>query len=251
MITVITLRGTGERVGSSENMLRYVTNKLDPAKYEIGPDIDYPATIGPANPQGNPLGISEEQSIAQSLDLIAAAIRATPNKVGILGYSLGASCVSRFLERKAAGQYADCELAWAGVVANPWRAPGESIDPNPVYFGISGAHGPWPAGLPVYTAANPQDGITSCPSPSPLRSLADGVDNFTFARLDWTLALAGQLAVDAAQQAALSLNPVETAEHYVQAAALMRGYLIDGQHFWAYVRQGYTDRLAAALNAHS
>ncbi len=239
-ITVLTLRGTGEPVNGAGNMLRYVTTLLDTTKFEIGADIAYPASIGPVNPQSNPLGLSEQQSIDDATPLIASAVRDTPNLVGLLGYSLGASCVSRFLELKAQGQYADCEIAWAGFVANPWRAQGEGLNPAGTYgFGISGQHGPWP-NIPTFTVANPADGITSCPAVSPLRQLPTGVDALTFASLDWTPAYALQLLT--------SHSTLYTPAEYVQAAALVRGYLIDGQHEVAYTQQGYTDRLAEAIN---
>jgi hypothetical protein len=241
-ITVLTLRGTGEPAGGPANMLRNVTDYLDTTKYEIGPDVAYPASIGPVNPQSNPQGVSEQQSIDDSIPLIATAIRGTPNLVGLLGYSLGASCVSRFLELKAQGQYADCEIAWAGFIANPWRAEGEGLNPAGTYgFGISGQHGPWPSNVKTFTVANPSDGITSCPAVSPLRDLTPGVDALTFAELDWTPAYA----------ASLLNHPggVYTPAEYLQAVALLRGYMIDGQHTTAYINQGYTSRLVAALNA--
>jgi hypothetical protein len=240
-ITVLTLRGTGEPVNGAGNMLKYVTNLLNPVKYSIGADIAYPASIGPVNPQTNPQGISEQQSIDDSIPLIAAAVRDTPNLVGLLGYSLGASCVSRFLELKAQGQYSDCEIAWSGLVANPWRARGEGLNPEATYgFGISGQHSAWPTNIPTFTVANPADGITSCPAVSPLRDLAPGVDALTFAELNWTPAYAASLLTQHGE-------PYTPAE-YVQAAALLRGYLIDGQHMEAYVQQGYVNRLADALN---
>lgn len=144
VITVLTCRGTGEPLGSPENLLVSVTSRLDPTKYEIGPDVDYPASIGPANPQNSAAGCSEQQSIDQGMRALVAAIHRSPNKVGLLGYSLGAEVVTRFLEAKARGEYPDCEVAWAANVANPLRVAGDSIDPNPVGFGINGQHGLWP-----------------------------------------------------------------------------------------------------------
>lgn len=43
---------------------------------------------------------------------LVAEIRATPNCVGILGYSLGAIVVTRFLEAKVRGEYPDREVEW-------------------------------------------------------------------------------------------------------------------------------------------
>jgi len=222
-------------------MLWNLTLQLDSSIYVVGQDIPYPASIGPDNADQDPLGPSEEQSIAAGIPLIAAAIRATPNLVGLAGYSLGAELVSRFLELQAQGQYADCELAWAAVVANPNRARGESIDSDSAGYGINGAHAAWPA-TPTYTAANPMDGITSCPAESPLRQVAAGVSPLTFATLDWTPELAEQLLDGQWPTADYSLKQL------VEAGRLVYGYLYGGQHTDAYVNGGYFDRLAAILN---
>ncbi|MGF6888292.1 hypothetical protein ABIA39_003071 [Nocardia sp. GAS34] len=241
MITVLTCRGAAEPL-TSPNMLTNVTDQLDTSLYVVGQDIPYPASVGPFNADHNPAGPSEEQSIATGLPLVAAAIRATPNLVGLLGYSLGAELVSRFLELKAQGQYQDCELAWAAVVANPNRAPGESIDADSAGEGINGPHAAWPTGIPVFTAANPMDGITSCPPRSPLRDLATGVSPFTFATLDWTPELAASLLEGEWPTADYSPGQL------IEAGRLVYGYLFGGQHTTAYIDGGYLDRLATILN---
>lgn len=246
-ITLLTLRGTSEPLNGSSTMLTRVTEYLDPAKYDTAHvvDIDYPASIGPVNAQNNPAGPSEQQSIDASIPLIAAAVRATPNLVCLLGYSLGAECVSRFLELKAQGLYGDCEIASAGFVANPRRAPGESIDPNPFGYGIAGAHGHWPAWIPTFTVANPADGITSCPSPSPLRTLNGPVSPLTFAVQNWNAGLAQQVLFNTSTSI---LQGGYTPAEWINAAALLRGYLVDGQHTTVYGVDGYCLRLAQKLN---
>lgn len=243
MITVLTCRGTGERLGSPDNMLAYLVSLLDLRRFVVGPDIPYPASVGPANSSGDPCGPSEAESIELGLPMLAEAIRATPNLVGLLGYSLGAELVSRFLELKAQGQYQDCELAWAAVVANPNRAAGESIDPPPAGVGINGPHGAWPHGLQVWTAANPNDGITCCPAASPLHDLAAGVSGLTFATLGWARPLAQRLLEGE--------WPTEdySAQELMIAGQLMLGYLLGGQHTTEYVAGGYIQRLADRINA--
>lgn len=250
MIEVFTLRGTSETVSSPSNFLTFVTRYLDPSKYLVSIDLNYPASIGPNGPGNNPLGPSEEQSVNQGVDIIAEAVRRSPNVVGLLGYSLGAETVNRFLERKARGEFSDCQLAWAGLVANPNRAPGESIDNNSIGYGINGVHSPYPLGLPVFNAANPQDGITSCPEGSPLRTLADHVSNFTFAGTSWSQDEINRLLSNRWQPTNVAwwMDPVGTFNKYANAAALMRGYLFDGQHEAHYTNDGYCSRLAARLN---
>lgn len=251
MITVLTLRGTGEPIAGANNMLTNVTELLDTAKYEIGPDIPYPASIGPANPQQNPLGVSEDQSIATGVELLADAIRSCPNVVGLLGYSLGAEVVSAFLERQAAGDFADCQIAWAAMVANPRRAEGDSIDPNPIGYGIDGPHAPWPTAFPIWEAANPKDGITSCPAGSPLRALADGISAFSFAALGgWTADLATKMRSQRFQPTSWGwwAHPIATWRLYDTAATEMLGYLSGQTHIRDYIAGGFCQRLANRIN---
>ncbi|MFE2956572.1 PE-PPE domain-containing protein [Nocardia tengchongensis] len=253
VITVLTCRGTGEQLGSPDNMLSAVTRQLDPAIYEIGPDIDYPAAIGPGNPQHNPFSCTEQQSISQGVAALVKAIHATPNRVGILGYSLGAEVVTRFLEAKARGEYPDCEVEWAATIANPMRREGDSIDPNPVGFGISGQHATWPDEIPTWEVAHPADGITSCPPDSPLRTLADTVSAFGFADMGgWTADLAERIRRNRWQAVQFGswTHPLRIWELWSQAAALMQGYLTGGAHTTAYLAGGYCDRLATILNRH-
>ncbi|WP_433669675.1 PE-PPE domain-containing protein [Nocardia sp. CA-136227] len=251
MITVLTCRGTGEPYGSPANMLANVTRQLDPAKYEIGPDIEYPAAIGPVNPQRSLLGCSEQQSIDQGVAALVKAIHATPNQVGLLGYSLGAEVVTRFLEAKGCGEYPDCEVAWAANIANPLRMDGDSIDPNPVGFGIAGRHDRWPDEFPIWEVANPSDCITSCPADSPLRTLADSVSAFGVADMGgWTLDLADRIRRNRWQAVRFGswTNPLRILDLWSKAAASMEGYLLGGEHTTAYVAGGYCDRLASILN---
>ncbi|MFB7719344.1 PE-PPE domain-containing protein [Nocardia sp. NPDC056100] len=253
MITVLTCRGTGERLGAPENMLAQVTLRLDSGKYRIGPDVDYPASIGPANPQNRYGGCSEEDSIVSGVAALVSAIREAPDRVGILGYSLGAEVVSRFLEAKARGEYADCEVAWAANIANPMRMQGDSIDANAPGFGINGEHGPWPEDIPTWEAANPSDGIPCCPADSPLRALADTVSAFSFAQLGgWGAGLVEKFRGSRWQPGAYQWrqHPIRHWRLWTQAADLMQGYLSGGAHNAAYRTGGYCDRLAEILNAH-
>lgn len=251
VVEIVTARGTGEPVDGPENMLANVTRLLDRVKFVTGADVPYEASIGPANSSGNPLGCSEDKSVADGVETLAAAIRATSNLVLPIGYSLGAVVVTRFLERQAAGEFADCELAGAAFVANPCRAAGETIDAVSFGTGINGAHGKWPE-IPTFTAANPADAITSCPLDSPLRTLADGLSAFGFAQLGgWTQDLAERMLEHRFQPASFGwwLHPVATWDLYSAAARGISGYLSGKDHIHAYIDGGYCSRLAAAINA--
>lgn len=247
-INVITCRGTGEPLGGVDNMLTLVTAKLDPMRFRFLADCQYPASIGVANQTFNPIGPSEDESVREGIAELASLIRGTPNTVGLLGYSLGAEVVSRFLEAQSAGQYSDCELAFSACVANPLRREGDSIDPNPRGFGINGQMRAEPPN-PHFECANPNDAITSCPPDSPLRDIADAVSAFGLAQIGgWTQDLVDRMLEQRWQPVDWGslLHPIRTWQLYQTAADDVVGYLT-GQHVQAY-EQGLTDRLADAIN---
>jgi hypothetical protein len=124
VIDLITVRGTGEPHQGANNLLTHVTALLDPAKFGFLADLDYPASIGVANHTFAITGPSEEQSLTVGVVALAQLIRTTPNTVGILGYSLGAEVVSRFMEAKGRGEYPDCKVAFSACIANPLRVQG-------------------------------------------------------------------------------------------------------------------------------
>ena len=253
MITLITVRGTGEAENGPDNLLVGVTRQLDPAKYTFGLDLPYPASLGSFNPEASLVGNSEFESVVVGVANLADAIRKAPNPVGLLAYSLGAEVVSTLLVMMQQGKLHGLEVAWAAMIADPLRAEGESIDgPDSVVGeGINGPHEPYPPNVQVFHVANKLDGITCCPLGSPLRRLADDASNFTFANLSWSRGLADRLLrqrwqhVDWVQW----LHPFLTWRDYQAAADLMYGYLVGGQHDRAYRTGGYLDRLAVALNA--
>lgn len=251
-IDIITVRGTGEPWNGSQNMLANVTRKLDVSRFRMQ-DLSYPATVGPGG--GNLLGASEAQSVEQGVENLAATIRHTPNVVGLLAYSLGAMVVSRFLERKAAGDYFDCEVAFAGLIANPLRRESDSVGDIGVGYGIAGQRGEAPARIPVYEIANPLDGITCCPAGSPLHALADELADFSLAGLPyWAYGVVYSRWLDAGRPCALT-----DWRHYKETTELVAGYLEPpplGQHT-AYSHETmpgqppgvtYCDRLAQLIN---
>ena len=245
---IVTVRGTGEPQSGQDNMLGLVTAKLDPTRFRVLADCQYPASIGVANQTFNPTGPSEDESVKEAIASLAALIRSTPNKVGIIGYSLGAEAVSRFLEAQAGGQFADCELAFSACVANPLRRVGDSIDPNPQGFGINGQMQAEPPN-PHFECANVHDGITSCPGDSPLRGIADVVSDFGLTQIGgWSQDLVNRMLERRWQPANWGslLHPIKTWERYQTAADLVAGYL-GGQHTTVYT-QGMTDRLADVIN---
>jgi len=246
---VIEVRGTGEPQGGASNFLRQVTSRL-PAERFHRHDLLYPASIGIANPTGDIRGVSEAQSIRQGLFELERLIRSFNGQpVGLLGYSLGAMVVTRFLERQARGEYVGCQVSWAGMVANPLRNEGDSFyQPHVPGYGIAGRHERFSPDVKVWEIANPRDGITCCPDNSPLRTVSDSLTNFSFALsggwsqdlIDRTLTARWQLR---------GLWPVFVGGRYRTAVEHVYGYLRGGEHLLAYQAGGYLTRLADVITA--
>jgi hypothetical protein len=249
VIEVITVRGQGEPYRGVRNMLSGVTAQLDPSKFRVLDDAFYPASIGLINQTWNVVGPSEDESVQQGMDGLAQLIRGAPDKVGVLGYSLGAEVVTRFLEAQVAGQYSDCELAFTACVANPLRRVGDSIDPRVPGFGINGQMQIQPP-HPHFEAANPGDVITSCDADSPLRTLASAVSAFGLAQIGgWAGDMADRLRYRRFQPVSFRWwqHPIVTWDLFEEAAQGVEGYLT-GEHNLVYQEQGYLSRLARVIN---
>ncbi|MFE5290120.1 PE-PPE domain-containing protein [Nocardia sp. NPDC056611] len=249
MIDVLCVAGTGEHAppGSDRpvGLLAEVTRHLDEARFAVW-NVAYPASYGPVG-GANALGLDYVRSVEQGVQALLDEIRSTTNRVGLLGYSQGATVVSRLLEGIERGDYPDVEIAFAGLVANPTRADGwESIDGSNLGYGIAGEHGPWPSDFPIWEVAQPRDPICSLPGDSLLRSFADLTEAFSVADPGWW-----------AQQLAARIHG-----HGLQAAGLdvalaiseLLDYAMFGQHA-AYatlqipgVDLTYTEELAHLIN---
>lgn len=244
MIDVFTLRGTSERFNGSQ-FLDDVTRRLDPNRFQRT-EIAYPASVGAANFELNPFGPSLNRSLTVGKYALADAVQRTPNRVGLLGYSLGAYVISSFLEDLYAGApyTRGCEIMFVATVANPRLAPGPGI-PG---YGIAGAHRTWPS-VRRFEAFNPNDCICCCPDRSPLRGISDALDAFSFAEAGgWSADLADRLRRGRWQLTAeWWRDPVGTYRAYQEAARLMGGYLT-GEHNTTYLRDGHTARLADTIN---
>ncbi|SLG39968.1 Uncharacterised protein [Mycobacteroides abscessus subsp. abscessus] len=248
---ILTLRGTTERPGPG-SLLASLTPQLDPGI--VVHDVDYPAAIGPANPDHNPLGgVSLYDSVEAGVAEIARLVARADEPVGLVGYSLGAMAISRYLERCRSGWitagFDANRIAFVGLVANPLRAEGDSIDGKAHGWGIAGQHGPWPV-LPVFEIANPGDMITACPANSPLRYLADSL---TFASATdlglWKADIMSRLRTGNWQLAG-ARPPLRD---YAAAVTGLWGYLFGGQHVGAYTRPdgsgvSMLGRLAGLIN---
>ncbi|QOC55743.1 lysin B [Gordonia phage Archimedes] len=176
MIRVVAVRGTGEAPGSSENMLANVYRKLP---YGLDHDLGYPATISFANAQHSLFGISGDRSVFMGVELLRDLIRRSPDdEFVLLGYSLGAIVVSKFIE--------SADPAWlrqirvVGNIANPLRLRGSGVGrPASTGFGLAGQRKVHPAEPPVIEIANPADFITNAAPNSLFRPFVEEILAFS------------------------------------------------------------------------
>lgn len=160
MTEYMIVRGTGESLNSNLPTA-FMRPLLGPG--DTLTQVDYPASIGPANPTPNTWGPSMEKSLNLGLEALVAAVRRTPNIPVLVGYSLGAYVISRFLENLAAGKYPDLQVAGAIQIASP-RAP--LVNGRE---GLARAHGRY--SVPVCDIRNYWDMICNTPSDSPLMKI--------------------------------------------------------------------------------
>lgn len=180
--SVFTLRGTGEGRGVRTGMCGAVARKLNPDYFDLY-EIAYPATIGRigAGPSQFPHPLDE--SVTMGVELLAKQIRDTQYPAGIISYSLGGIVASRFLEAVEAGEYLNTngkplQIDFVINIANPSRAPGESVVHAPGY-GLHSSHGRWPARTAVYELANPADIICSADKWNPARRIAGNLSPYS------------------------------------------------------------------------
>lgn len=174
-IDVFCLRGTGEPFTPvPSGVISSVTRLLDPRFRPIS--VDYPASIGPVP---HLLGASLDTSVRVGVTNSVAALRRTPNKAGLITYSLGSLVANQLLTEMCAGQHADLEISFVLNIANPGRREGESIGNVAAGFGIHGQRGLGPAHIPVLELANPHDMITAAAWDSPVRDLSPVISSFS------------------------------------------------------------------------
>lgn len=195
-IDILTFRGTGEKRlpdGYPQGMLSSIVEPIresNRASSFTFFEPEWDAEIGPAG--GDILGGSLDVSVRNGVAAGIRAIQDSPNKVGILSYSLGGIVASLIAEaahsRKAANRDGSpLEIAFVLNIANPLRRPGEaegfSIQKDT--FGLHGARVSTP-GIPFHEYANPLDIITSSTARSRLRLIDGAISPFSF-REGWRL----------------------------------------------------------------
>ncbi|AWY06199.1 lysin B [Gordonia phage Suzy] len=170
--------------------------------------IDYPASIGIANPTPNPTDVKEGALESRRIGVrnLAEYIRKTPHVPYIVAYSLGAWVVSDFLEELAAGKHPGLEIAGVILIASPRNGKDTGYG-----YGIAGKHKPYPTSFPIVEVNNWNDGICSCPDGSALRVLPLLGELFTLNFRDPAVRLAMVQFVGAAFAAVKKLPTVHDA----------------------------------------
>ncbi|OZE77188.1 hypothetical protein CH305_18295 [Rhodococcus sp. 15-649-2-2] len=186
VIDTFVARGTGNAPGPRNDMCGLVTRKLNPEKFRLF-DVNYPATIGRIGASDG-RGVPMDECVEIGVQDLARQVLNSPNRAGIVSYSLGGIVASRFLERVERGEWLNrngskLDIAFVVNIANPARAAGDSIVPAPG-FGLHSSHGKWPASTVVYELANPRDMICSTDRFSPARRIAAGVSPYAALELN-------------------------------------------------------------------
>lgn len=181
-IDVITLRGTGNERGVFKGMTGAVASRLDGDRFHFQ-ECNYPATIGQVGAGDGIPAYPLDVSVELGVKYLAWQVRKSPNRVGLISYSLGGIVAMRFLEGVAKGLYRNTDgspldVAFHVGIASPSRNEGDSVIPAPGLSGLHSSHGPLPAGMLNLELANPRDIITAAPRFSPARQIAGSLSPF-------------------------------------------------------------------------
>ena len=180
MTTVITVRGTGEVLDADTNMLAQVVRKLGrmDADFDLV-DLPYPATISFANAQKSVFGVSGDRSVILGVEMLRQMFSraGVDDKFVLLGYSLGALVISKFLETAEPNWLV--KIQCVGNIANPMRIPGQSIGSESVGFGLAGPRQVQRLDPVVFEVANPDDFITSAARNSLFRPFVEEILAFS------------------------------------------------------------------------
>ncbi|MGW5267199.1 alpha/beta hydrolase [Rhodococcus sp. NPDC003994] len=235
MRDVFFVRGTTEPFSLDTRptgLLSHLASMLPADRFRCR-DIPYPASIAFVNPSWNPLGCSLDESLLIAVDNLAAAIRATPNRAILVGYSLGAAAISTLLEQIAEGQHRDLVIDRVILVANPRRAPGDGC-PGTGY-GILGAHERWPAHIPVHEIAHSKDPICNLADGDRMRTIAQHIRGFSFSTFGrWGNNLHSQLLGNRWRKVPIPERPRIAAAEAQSGITALVAYLFAGQHVGAY-----------------
>lgn len=214
--TLIACRGIGERMQG--NMLSQFVRQFPQWDHV---ELPWAASYGPVNAQGDPLGWSYAESVGDGMRLteteVAELVAADPGaRIVLVGYSGGAALVGNW----AASRWLHYPQVKAVVLVADPQAPGGSR------WGVAGRR-PITANGYLAWVTNPKDVICSCPSDSPIRTIADQSAAMSLGDpRAWTLDLIDRL--NRGRWQAIKSNPwdvVRIVARYQRAVDDVAGYL--------------------------
>ena len=227
MIDVLWLAGTfnpnGE--GISDDFLK----RLDPKRFRARV-VPYPADYGRNMSYGESARLGELA--------LARAVNECPGAVVVGGYSQGATIAGNY----GASTTRSPKVIACVLIADPLRqALRATVNAKPEGYGIGGER---EIPMVVKQVAAWGDPITSLPAGNPLRTIADFSEFMGRDVNAWALNVASKIIKGQMQPWWRWNNRRDWAE----AGRWLRGYTTDGRHNVAYIREGLTEQLAAAVN---
>lgn len=230
MIDVLWLAGTfnpnGE--GISGDFLKRLDTKRLRHRY-----VSYPADYGRVVSYGESTRLGE-----LALD---RAVRECPGAVVVGGYSQGATIAGNYAARMAEAK--PRKVIGCALIADPMRDGSQPcVGGNPDGYGIGGARRI--EGVKSFRVAAWGDPITSLPAGNYLRTVADFSEFMGRDVNAWAVNVLSKIVKGQMQPWWRWSNRRDWAE----AGRWLRGYTTDGRHTDAYVREGLTEQLAAAVN---
>ena len=224
-ITVLACDGTWSRPGARSPVMEAVKRRLsDKFDFQY---VEYPASFGAATGVRD---LSYEESVAQGVKALTAAVRGTQNLVVIVGYSQGAAVAVKFA-RDILPQHPELEVLAIATLGDPH---------NPYHDGRSGIAGALSVPVKRFTVFVPGDPIADLPAGSLLRSIAD---------LGGWMSIRSPEAVNRWGQKMISKVLQQWWRHPASVSGVVnqvRGYL-GSKHSTDYVKFGHVDRLVAMI----
>lgn len=234
-IDILWMGGTGYGAGGdgvSEDFRRWLM-LMDtvPERFRFS-YVDYPGDFGVH-------GRSYDESVAQGMSQLTAAIADSANPVIIGGYSQGAEVAGEVARAYIRGM-SQHTIRGVILIADPWRPEGVGgMDGS----GIRGERGL--DDMPTLWCSNPGDPITALPEGNPLRSVAD-IATLMAASVDPVRAAQLWSDVTAAVRTGRLQRwwDIRNWQTWNGALRYAKGYLFDGRHTLDYVRNGLCATLA-------
>ncbi|WP_330253066.1 PE-PPE domain-containing protein [Nocardia sp. NBC_00565] len=237
--SVLWLPGTGFSTGPDLISSTFGA-ALDPYRFQFE-SLRYPASYGS-------LEMSFAESKAVGRQILIDAIRATPYRAILGGYSQGAGIAGSLAAEIGRGEHPDLEVAACALIADPARPAGAGMPDWPVASGY-GIAGQRPVdGVPTWWAANEGDPICALPVGNPLRTLADVSEYYSLRSPGDARQWMEKLLERASQNRWQRWWSIENVRSWGGAVAYARGYLLDGRHTGDYIGRGHAVRLAQVVN---